>query len=139
MDGAHGFDFWLGEWEARWDGGSGRNSVTAICDGAVVLERFSAGTEFTGASISMWDEGEGTWRQAWADSNRTWFHLRGGLADGVMELRTDPPNGDQKRMRFFDIAADAFTWEWSRTTDGAGWEPLWRIDYRRIGQPAATT
>ena len=53
MGGAGGFDFWLGEWEARWDGGTGHNRITAICDGAVVLERFSAVAEFTGVSISM--------------------------------------------------------------------------------------
>ena len=57
----------------------------------------------------------------------------------MVALRTEPRDGAQKRMRFFDITAEAFTWEWSGTADGATWEPLWRIDYRRIGQPGGTT
>jgi hypothetical protein len=37
-----------------------------------------------------------------------------------------------KRMVFSEIEADRFAWRWERSfDDGASWESLWTIDYRR--------
>jgi hypothetical protein len=33
-------------------------------------------------------------------------------------------------MVFRDVARDSFTWDWERQTD-AGWQLLWRLQYRR--------
>ena len=32
-------DFWVGEWDGRWEGGSGTNVISAELDGTVILER----------------------------------------------------------------------------------------------------
>ena len=50
-------DFWLGDWQATWDGGSGRNQVTREVGGQVIVERFeAAGDEpFSGISVSVAD------------------------------------------------------------------------------------
>jgi hypothetical protein len=130
MAGPHDLDFWLGEWDAAWEGGAGTNSVSLDCGDRVVVERFSAPADgFEGTSISTWDAGAGLWRQAWADSQGTWFHLEGGLADGAFELVT---TDGARRMRFTDIGRGSFTWTWQLAEDG-GWRDLWQIDYRRRG------
>jgi hypothetical protein len=127
------FDFWVGEWDARWDGGRGTNVVTAELDGAVVLERFDGrpGTELRGISVSVHDGTE--WRQTWVDSQHGYLDFRGGMRDGIMELRHERDVDGELvpfRMRFTEIADDSFTWLWERGRNGA-WEVQWRIAYTR--------
>ena len=123
------FDFWVGEWDARWDGGHGTNTVTAELDGTVILERFDGrpGTELQGISVSVHDGTE--WRQTWVDSQHGYLNFRGGMVDGVMELRHER-DGAPFRMRFSDIVEQSFTWSWQKLVDGA-WADQWRIDYTR--------
>jgi hypothetical protein len=128
MSGVRDLDFWLGDWDATWDGGAGSNRIALECDDRVVVERFSAPAEaFEGTSISTWDAAAGIWRQAWADSQGNWFHLEGGLRDDTFELAT---TDGTRRMRFTGIAADSFTWTWQAAEDG-GWRDLWEIAYTR--------
>ena len=129
------FDFWLGEWQCSWEGGRGRNRVEAICEGRVIRESFGGGqgADLVGTSISLYDMRAGRWVQTWMDSQGSWFHLRGEFGDGAMELFTVAPDarGETKRMRFFDIAEDGFTWSWASSADGVTWGELWRIAYQR--------
>ncbi len=131
------FDFWLGEWDARWDGGSGTNSITAELGGAVILERFDGrpGTVLQGISVSVYDEPAGLWRQAWVDSTSGYLDFTGGQVDGGMELRRAArPGLPPFRMRFLDIHVDAFTWRWESWNEAADrWDEQWRIDYARRG------
>src|SRR4051794_6958656 len=119
------FDFWLGSWNCSWTGGSARNEVTAELDGMAVVERFSS-DELQGISVSVWDEPRALWRQTWVDSNGAYLDFAGGLADGVMELRTMREEL-LYRMRFTDVERDSLVWHWERESDG-GWAELWRID-----------
>ncbi len=131
MSGEHDLDFWLGDWDAAWQGGAGTNHVTLDCDDRVVVERFSAPADgFEGTSISVWDTEAARWRQAWADSQGNWFHLEGGAREGSFELVTTDGG---KRMVFTDIAAGSFTWSWQAAENGA-WRELWRIAYRRTAR-----
>jgi len=125
------FDFWLGRWQARWDGGAGTNVVESVCEGRVIRESFDA-PGLVGTSISVYDAAAERWVQTWMDSQGSWFHLTGAMRDGAMELFTTEPDADgcRKRMRFAAIAADRFEWTWSRSA-GDGWDQLWRIDYAR--------
>ena len=121
------FDFWVGEWDCTWDGGSGTNVVTAECDGVVIVERFES-AELRGRSVSVRSPADGVWRQAWADSNGTWLVFEGGPTDGGMELCTA-----DRRLRWTDIADAGFTWHWEKTDGGDRWKTLWRIEYSRRG------
>jgi hypothetical protein len=129
------FDFWLGEWRCSWEGGGGRNRIEAICDGRVIRESFDGrdDADLVGTSISLYDTRAERWVQTWMDSQGSWFHLRGEFRDGAMELFTVAPDahGETKRMRFFDIAEDGFTWSWASSADGETWGELWRIAYQR--------
>jgi hypothetical protein len=127
-------DFWLGEWDATWAGGGrGRNSVTKVLDGKVVLERFDGypGTTLQGMSMSVYDEGADHWVQTWMDNEGGWFHLAGRRENGEVQLLCRQPEA-MLRMRFYDIAEDAFSWSWERSADGgATWQAVWRIAYAR--------
>ena len=119
----HDFEFWLGTWDVRWDGGAGTNTVTAELDGAVVLERFES-ADLHGLSVTVHDGTE--WRQTWVDENNTYLDFRGGLAGDEMHLR----HRDTMRMRFTDIGPDSLVWLWERRSNNR-WELQWRIDYAR--------
>jgi hypothetical protein len=130
-------DFWLGHWVCSWEGGGGRNAVTKEFGGQVVVERFEASTPepWTGMSLSVFDARGGHWRQTWVDSSGNYWAFRDsphaeGFSFAVTEVEEDQEV--EKRMVFFDIAADAFRWRWERSEDaGATWDLLWTIDYRR--------
>lgn len=132
-----GLDFWVGEWTATWDGGSGSNTVTRELDGRVVVERFEAagGEPFSGMSLSVPDVATGRWRQTWVDSSGSyWTFVGGPQADGSFVFETpERVDAEQafKRMAFFDIRADAFDWRWEFSMDGENWEQRWAIRYRR--------
>jgi hypothetical protein len=130
-------DFWVGDWDAAWEGGAGRNSVTRELGGRVYVERFEAhGAEpFSGMSLSVRHAGTGEWRQTWADSEGSYWSFVGSvLADGSFVFAT-PDRVDEeqafKRMVFSDVTEEAFHWRWERSRDGETWEQRWAIDYTR--------
>ena len=124
------FDFWLGTWRASWgdERAQGTNTITKEYGGKVVYERFDGrpGADFTGMSVSVYDERDDCWRQTWVDDAGNHFELKGRFENGEMTLFC----GETYRMRFFEIAADSFKWTWERRA-GDGWELAWAIDYAR--------
>ncbi len=139
------FDFWLGTWDLRWTTPEGHprggtNVITRSLGDAVILETFtdpvgSDGTGYQGMSVSTYDAADGVWRQTWVDSASSHMSFVGGWRDDRMQLqRIVVLDGAEvtQRMTWRDITADAFGWDWERSRDdGATWELLWRIDYRR--------
>jgi hypothetical protein len=129
------FDFWLGSWDVRWDGGAktGTNEVEKVLGGKVVLEQFDGrpGIEFQGMSVSTYVEPIDRWKQTWVDSEGAYLDFVGGRVDGTMDLRME--RGDQLyRMLWHDLATDSLTWNWERSDDGGGtWELLWQLSYSR--------
>jgi len=130
-------DFWLGDWVAEWDGGSGTNTVTRELGGRVIIERFEAlaPEPFSGLSVSVFDSAAGQWRQTWVDSSGSYWAFTGGpQADGTFMLAT-PERVDKdsmfKRMVFFNIEQDSFDWRWESSADGQEWTQRWAIHYQR--------
>ncbi len=133
---AHSLDFWLGAWDCAWEGGHGTNAITRELDDRVVVERFEAREPeaFRGMSLSVFDDEMG-WRQTWADSNGGYWHLVASmLPDGSPSFAT-PERVDAervfKRMVFFDIEPDRFSWRWESSPDGERWQERWAIRYTR--------
>ncbi len=130
-------DFWLGTWDAVWDGGHGTNTVTREDGGHAIIERFEAvePEPFRGTSLSAFDALEGRWRQFWVDSQGSQWSFTGGPADeGFVLTAHERKDGITvlKRMVFSDVSEDAFNWRWERSDDdGITWAPLWAIAYRR--------
>jgi hypothetical protein len=140
------FDFWIGDWVVSWQNANGslgqaRNRVSKILDGQVIEEDFAGDPAVTprllGRSLSVRDKA-GVWRQAWADNQGGFFALTGS-ADGdsryfSTEFRAVGEQLQGKRMRFYDIRPDGFTWDWEGSNDGGKtWALLWRLHYRRAG------
>ena len=133
-------EFWLGSWEATWEGGHGTNRLERVLDGKVIHERFEeapgdpAGT-LIGESWSVFDPARGIWRQTWVDIQGGYLDLVGERADGCFAfVRAAPELGPNARQRmvFRDVEADRFRWTWELSRDrGETWAVRWEIDYRR--------
>jgi hypothetical protein len=132
-------DFWLGKWDARWEGfpgipaGQGTNLITRTYDGCVTEEHFLGGP-LKGHSVSTFSTRTKNWRQTWVDNEGSYIDLAGG-PDGAGDfvLTTLPQSGTPaaSRMLFTDIKPDSFTWRWQATRDGKAWKDSWVIHYTR--------
>ena len=136
---ARQLDFWVGEWEVTWaNGGKGRNRITRILDGCVILEQFDGnpGTKLVGHSVSTFDRASKRWRQAWVDNTGAFLDFTGGLEEGRMVFAREAEREGTKfrqRMVFEDVRADSLKWLWQRSDDGGvSWKTQWEIDYRRV-------
>jgi len=136
-------DFWLGEWDVRWDAtkdmeaGSGTNTVTRVLGGCVVQEDFVGGPStggLVGRSVSIFHAPTQRWRQTWVDNQGGHFALVGG-PEGQRFVLTASRAADAvpaQRMVFEDITERRLTWRWQTTADaGATWNDQWVIHYTR--------
>ncbi len=93
---------------------------------------------FTGRSYSVAVPGRG-WCQTWVDNAGAYLDFVGGWRGDrmVLERETERDGAPlRQRMTWYDIGADAFTWDWEASTDrGASWVLNWRLAYRRA-EPA---
>ena len=139
-------DFWLGDWDASWDGGRGTNRLARILGGRVIHEQFAetptpGEPALHGESWSVFDVERRLWRQTWVDDQGSYLDLVGEVVDGCFAfVRAAPERGPQVRQRmvFRDVTADGFRWTWEASPDdGATWAVRWEIAYRR--RPAASS
>ena len=144
----HQLDFWLGDWDARWDAspgqpaGQGRNRITRDFDNCVIHEHFDGGPStgnMHGESWSIYHAPAQRWRQTWVDNQGGYFALSGGMEQTgkfVLVSYSLQDNTPRQRMVFEDITPTSFTWRWQRTSDnGATWADSWVIHYTRRGTP----
>lgn len=136
------FDFWIGDWDLSWTNSAGKvekgtNRILRILDGKVIQESFSfASGTFKGVSISVYNPTKKTWRQAWADTQGSYYDFEGDL-DGenrIFKTKVREENGQKfiQRMVFYDIKPKSLTWDWESSRDGgATWQLVWRINYVR--------
>ncbi len=82
------FDFWLGEWDAVWEGGSGTNRVEMGFDGKVVQENFNA-PDLIGMSVSVYDLERQLWCQTWVDNSGSYLDFTGKFENEKMILTRD--------------------------------------------------
>ncbi len=140
------FDFWVGEWEATWDEGEGKegkgtNSVKKILDGKVILENFEIiegkSKGFKGTSISVYHTAYKTWKQSWADNQNTFYYFKGKLDGDNRIFQTEVFNTKEgkkftQRMVFKEITEDSMIWDWESSIDGGdNWTLNWRINYKK--------
>jgi hypothetical protein len=135
---ARQFDFWLGDWDVTWgDGERGRNQVTAILDGRVVLENFDGqpASPLRGMSVSVYNPALGLWQQTWVDNQGNYWAFAGRFADGRMVLSTEVLRDGRSvrlRMVWFNLGPAALDWNWERSNDGGQtWTVLWQLHYAR--------
>jgi hypothetical protein len=132
------FDFWLGDWDLTWgDTSTGSNSVMKIMDSWVINENFNdPASHYRGMSWSKYDSANAVWKQTWVDNQGGYITLAGKFAAGEMVLYTEPGTAAGgktvvSRMKFYNINAESFDWNWESTTDNVNWKVNWKIHYRR--------
>jgi len=131
------FDFWVGQWNCAWEGGSGKNRVEKVLDGKVILENFDGtpSVPLRGMSVSTYSAEKGAWAQTWVDTDGSYLDFTGSWQDDRMVLVRDGIVKGQpvkQRMVWFNITPDAFDWHWDRSEDrGKTWTTLWAIRYTR--------
>ncbi|MFZ0013505.1 MAG: DUF1579 family protein [Acidimicrobiia bacterium] len=146
-DEARQFDFWLGEWDLTWPAdqvggepselGTGTNRIERLFGDCAIEENFATSDHgFSGRSLSVYDSRLGMWRQTWVDSSGGYIALTGQFDGETMTLSTQPHVHDGEtrvnRMIFGDITAVSLEWVWQVSRDdGATWDDLWNISYRR--------
>jgi hypothetical protein len=132
----------VGEWDLTWTNAKGEtekgtNRIVRILDEKVIQENFSDGkNSYRGTSLSVYNPRLKTWNQTWADNQGGYIHLEGLVSDGKRMFQTQPTdfNGTKviRRMVFFDIKANSFTWNWEQSQDGGKtWALQWKINYKR--------
>ena len=128
-------DFWVGDWDLKWQGGVGVNHIQKSFENCVIEEHFNGqpSQHLQGHSVSLYDATAKEWKQTWVDNEGGYIALAGGPhADGTFVLATQPgPKGGRSRMVFEDIKPDSFVWRWQSSTDGKNWKDQWVIDYAR--------
>ena len=134
--GPDAFDFWLGEWDCVTEPGPATNSVTREYGGKVIVERFTilSPRRWSGMSVSVFSEHDGSWHQTWVDQDANYWHLVGGLVNGDPCFATpNKVDRDQsfKRMIFSDIEVDSLRWRWETSPDGETWTPRMTAAYTR--------
>ncbi len=138
--GARQFDFWLGDWDATWEGGRGTNRVEKILDGCVIHENFDGGgpggNGLVGKSYSTYTPAMKKWRQTWVDNQGGYLDFVGGMEGKTMILSRAAERDGKKflqRMVWYNIGRDAFDWNWERSDDGGRtWTTQWAIHYVRM-------
>ncbi len=128
------FDFWVGEWDLSWKGGTGSNVITRELGECVIRENFSS-KGLRGISVSTYVPELGQWRQTWVDSNGSYLEFVGGMDGDRLILTRECPENDSfthQRMIFLDIQENSITWDWEGSPDdGETWKVLWQISYER--------
>jgi hypothetical protein len=137
--GPDALDFWLGDWVVSWAGGGhGTNRIRRILDERAIEETFDgsdADSSLKGRSLSVLDAADGRWRQTWVDSTGAYIDLIGVEVDGRLAFRrraTIDGVAVVQQMVWLDVTPATLRWQWQRSRDdGASWEVVWEIDYRR--------
>ena len=129
-------DFWVGDWDLKWQGGVGVNHIQKSFENCVIEEHFNGqpSQHLQGHSVSTY--ANGAWRQNWVDNQGGYCDLTGGpQADGTFVLENVRENDKTpyRRMVFENITADSLSWHWQGSDDGGKtWADRWVIEYTRV-------
>jgi hypothetical protein len=133
----HGFDFWIGDWDA-FDFGTftkeARVRVDRILDGCVIHEEYQSVDGHKGESFSIYDDSRKVWHQTWVTNRGQLLIIEGKMQDGAMVLagidRTTP--GDEREVRGIWRPVDGGVREtaFTSTDGGKTWKPWFDLMFR---------
>ncbi len=85
------FDFWVGDWNVydSLENKVGENTIMKLEENCILLEQWRGTGGGSGTSMNFYDPSDSTWNQLWVDSNGGNLRLKGGFADGKMEMKSD--------------------------------------------------
>lgn len=132
------FDFWVGKWEATWEGGGGTNTISKILNGCVIHEEFKANGEkpLIGISNSVYNSRKNNWQQTWVDNSGAYLDFTGKWENDKMILSRSLEKDGQvifQRMVWYNITDKTFDWNWESSKDnGKSWQVNWKIAYKKM-------
>jgi len=133
----HGFDFWIGDWDAFDFGTSTKDArvrVDRILDGCVIHEDYQSVDGHKGESFSIYDDSRKVWHQTWVTNRGQLLIIEGNMQDGAMVLagidRTTP--GDERDVRGIWKPVDGGVREtaFTSTDGGKTWKPWFDLMFR---------
>lgn len=145
------FDFWIGNWDLRWEAPDGTeeygiNKIERVLSDKVIKENFEATggklNGYIGKSWSVYDARTGEWKQTWVDNRGGYLDFTGGKDGDKRYFHREAmgPDGEsiRQRMIFYAITENSFIWDWEMSKDeGKSWQLQWRIHYEKAGQKTA--
>jgi hypothetical protein len=142
---SHQFDFWVGRWEVHPNGADkiiAHSLIEKRYSGCAIRENWMPlGREVVGGggSLSLYDQRQKRWRQAWVDSSGTRVDLDGGFADGTMSIVGNwenfiaPGKDALVRMRYRKQPdGQVRQWGEASTDGGKTWSPTFDFLYRKV-------
>ena len=135
------FDFWIGDWNVTTPDGTaaGRNSISRILNGCVLLEEWTGAGGGSGKSFNLYNARKQQWHQTWVDGNGGILEIDGALnGNGEMVLSGEQPlrQGDgvaRNRITWTPRSPDEVRQHWEVSTDGgATWRTVFDGTYRRV-------
>ena len=111
---AHGFDFWIGEWDVYQTGTKflvGHSIVQSISGECALLENWTSTQASTGKSINYYNTATGKWEQDWIGSaGGPQRYLDGVYKDGAMQFSYEFTNAQGKKQtgnfKFYNVDKD---------------------------------
>jgi len=133
----HGFDFWIGDWDA-FDFGTAtkdaRVRVDRILDGCVIHEDYQSVDGHKGESFSVYDDSRRVWHQTWVTNRGQLLIIEGNMQDGAMVLagidRTT--SGKERHVRGIWKPVNGGVRETAVTSTDGGktWKPWFDLMFR---------
>jgi hypothetical protein len=132
---ARDFDFWVGDWDVYGPKGRqvGRNTVTALFEGAAIAEHWRGAGGVEGRSLNAYVASHDQWHQTWVDSSGDLLLLDGGLVDGAMVLSGTVMADEGAALHRISWIPDkdGVRQHWEATNDhGASWQTVFDGRYR---------
>ncbi len=127
------FDFWIGEWDVQTPQGqpAGKNRITRVQGGCVLLEEWTSAGGGTGTSFNTFNTQKGSWQQFWVDASGTVLEISGGLVDGAMVMSSDPKVSPINRITWTPREDGSVRQHWETSQDGgSSWTTAFDGIYR---------
>ena len=127
------FDFWIGEWDVQTPQGqpAGKNRITRVQGGYVLLEEWTSAGGGTGTSFNTFNTQKRSWQQFWVDASGTVLEISGGLVDGAMVMSSDPKVSPINRITWTPREDGSVRQHWETSQDsGSSWATAFDGIYR---------
>ena len=133
-DPARQFDFWVGEWDVYDRNGdpAGKNDISLVSGGEVLLEEWVNPRGGRGTSLSYFQANDQSWNQVWVTRQEGASLAKGGLVDGEMILVNEENGVVTGRTTWTPNDDGTVRQHWQMTPDGGEtWQTRVDLVYER--------
>ncbi|MDZ7848898.1 MAG: hypothetical protein U5L96_20420 [Owenweeksia sp.] len=116
---------------------TGYNHIHKTLYGKVIQKNFcDSASGFFSESWSVYNPRTQQWRQVWTNNQGSFLEFTGARYGDTLAFVMKPALIREqmlvRRMIFYNITENSFTWDWQSTPEGNDeWRLMWRINYKR--------